>query len=88
MSLVVPGRRRRRTFELLIQPSPTRYAEGADELFEVDRAVLVLVEHIEDIVRELARITEWEELLVYPSKFVFVELPRWAILQKASVPFW
>lgn len=60
------------TFQLFVQSPPTCDTESANELFEVDSAVLVFVEHIEDVVREFARITEREELLIYSAKFRLV----------------
>ena len=60
------------TFELFVQSSPTRYAQRADEFLEVYCSILVLVEHVEDIVRELSRVSKGEELLVYSAKLRLV----------------
>ena len=48
--------------------------------------VLVLVENIEDEIREVTRIAEREELLVYSAEFCLVQLSTGAIFQKALVP--
>lgn len=63
-----------RTFELLIEAPAACNTQSTDELLEIDRAILVLVEDIEDIVRKLVRIAEREELLVYPAELGLVEL--------------
>jgi hypothetical protein len=76
----------RRTFELLIEMAATCYAEGTDELFEVDCAVLVRVEHVEYIVCKLAGIAKWKELLVYAAELGLVELARGTVLAEALVP--
>lgn len=60
------------TFELLVQSAATCHTERAYEFFEIDGAVLVLVEHVEHIVREFSWITEGEELLVYATEFDLV----------------
>ena len=75
-----------RTSQLLVQSPPTRDAESAYEFLEVNRAVLVLIEDIEDVVRELARVSEGEELLVYSAKLSLVELTGRAVLEEALVP--
>jgi hypothetical protein len=61
-------------------------AERADKLFEVDRAVLVRVEHVEDIVCKLPRIAKGKELLVYPTELGLVELAGRTVLAEALVP--
>ena len=68
------------TFELLIQSSSTCHAERTNEFLEVDMPVLILVEYVEDIVGEFAWISEREELLVYPTELVLVELTRGTVL--------
>ena len=74
------------TLELFVQAAATCDAESADELFKVDRPVLVFIEDVEDIVCELARVTEGEELLVYMTEFGPVELAGWTVLEEALVP--
>ena len=64
-----------RTFELLVQPAPACYAQGTNELLEVDMTILVLIEDVEDVVGKFARVAEWEELLVYPTELGLVQLP-------------
>jgi len=75
-----------RPFELLIQSATRGDAECADELFEVDCAVLVLVEDVEYIVGKFTRVAEREELLVYPAELSLVELARGTILEETLVP--
>lgn len=77
---------KRHTFKLLVQSSPTCYAQRADEFFELNSPVLVLVKYVEDIIRKLARIAKWEKLLVYAAEFGLVELSRWAVFQEALIP--
>jgi len=72
--------------ELLVQSSAACDAEGADEFLKVDCAVLVLVEDVENIVCELARVTEREELLVYVTKLGPVEVARRTVLEESLVP--
>ena len=74
------------TFELLVQPTTGGDAQSADELFEVNGAVLVLVEDVEYIVGKLAGFTEWEKLFVYPAELMLIELAAWTILEEALVP--
>ena len=62
------------TFQLLVQSPAGGDRKGTNELFKVDSPVLVLVKHVEDVVRELSRITEGEELFVDLAKFLLVEL--------------
>ena len=62
------------TLELLIQTSSARHAKRTDELLEVYVAILILIEDVEDVIREFAWVAEGEELLVYFPKFCFVEL--------------
>jgi hypothetical protein len=62
------------------------HAECTDELFKVDRAVLVRVEHVENIVCELAGIAKGKELLVYPTEFGLVELTGRTVLAETLVP--
>lgn len=69
-----PHRHKERTFELLVQSTTTCDTESTNELLKIDRPVLVLIEHIEDIIRKLTRISEREELLVDPAEFCLVEL--------------
>lgn len=76
----------RLTFQLLVQLATTRDAECADELFEVDGTVLVLVKDVEDIVGELVGIAEGEELLVYPAELGLVKLTGGTVLSEALVP--
>jgi hypothetical protein len=75
-----------RTFELFIQPPSGGDGECADELLEVDSAVLVLVEDVEDIIREFTWIAEGEELLIDPTEFGLIELAGGTVLQEALVP--
>ena len=77
---------RTRTLELLIQSSTGRDRESTDELLKVDSAVLVLVKDLEDVVCELARVAEGEELLVDLAELGFVELAGGAVFQEAFVP--
>lgn len=78
--------RRGHTLELLVQVAAACDAEGTDELFKVDRAVLVFVEDVEYIVCELAGVTEREELLVYAAELGPVELAGWTVSEEALVP--
>ena len=77
---------RRHTLELFVEAAATCDAEGADKLFEVDRPVLVFVKNVEDIVCELAGVTERKELLVYATEFGPVEVAGWTVLEEALVP--
>jgi hypothetical protein len=74
------GKEIKLTFEFLIQPPSAGHAQCAYKLLEVDGTITILIKDVEDVVGELSRITEWEELLVYPTKFSFVELTWWTIL--------
>ena len=74
------------TLELLVQATATCYAEGADELFKVDRTVLVFVKDVEYIVCELAGVAEGEELLVYATELGPVEVARWTVPEESLVP--
>jgi hypothetical protein len=76
----------RRTFQLLVELPSARDRESADELLEVDRPVLVLVEHVKDVFGKLAGVTKWEELFVYPAELGLVERSRGAILTETLVP--
>ena len=76
----------RRTSEFLIQRATTGDRQRADELFKVDGAVLVDVEYVKHILGELARVTEWEELLVYSRELCLVELTGRAVFHEALVP--
>ena len=76
----------KRTFELLLKTSAGGDGEGTDELFEVDSAVLVVIEDVEDVVCEFAWVAEGEELLVDLAELGFVELAGGAIFQEAFVP--
>lgn len=49
-------------------------------------SVLVLIEDIEDVIREFARVTEGEELLVYSAELCLVQLSTGAVFQEALVP--
>lgn len=49
-------------------------------------AILVLVEDVEDVIREFAWVAEGEELLVYSAEFRLVELSTRTVLQEALVP--
>ena len=60
------------TSELLIQSAATCNTQCAYELLEIDGAVFILIEDIENIVGELARVPEREELLVYSAEFRLV----------------
>ena len=66
-------------FELFVQPSPTCYTQCANKLFEINHPILVLVKHVEDVVRELSRISKGEELLVYATELDLVELTGRAV---------
>ena len=74
------------TFELLVQPPSTSDAKGANELFEVNGAVFILVEYVEDIICELARFSKWEELLIDLAEFRLVQLTRRTIFEETFVP--
>lgn len=74
------------TLELFVQTAAACDAECADELFKVDCPVLVFVKDVEDIVCELAGVTERKELLVYVTEFGAVELAGWTVLEEALVP--
>lgn len=74
------------TFKLLIQSSSAGDAQCANELFEIDRAVLVIVKHIKHIVGKLAWVAKREELLVYPRKLVLVELSAGTVFEEPFVP--
>jgi len=65
--------------ELLLQVTAGGHGEGADELLEVNGAILVDVEHIEDIVRKGSRVPKREELLVDLLELNFREVSRGAI---------
>ena len=69
--------------ELVLHLAPRCDAQGADELLEVDAAGLVLVEDVEDIVREGGRVAEGEELSVYLLELGFREHARGAVFEKA-----
>lgn len=75
-----------RTSQLLVQSPPTRDAESAYEFLEVDRAVLVLIEDVEDVVSEFAWIAERKELLVDAAKFGLIELTGRAVFEETLVP--
>lgn len=75
-----------RTFELLLKTSAGGDRESADKLLEVDRAVLVVIEDVEDVVCEFAWVAEGEELLVDLAELGFVELAGGAVFQEAFVP--
>jgi len=62
------------------------HTEGADELFKVDRAVLVFVEYVEDIVGKVIGLAKGEELLVDFAELGLVELAGGAVLAEALVP--
>jgi hypothetical protein len=65
---------KRHTLKLLIQTPAARHTQCTYELFEVDRPILVDVEHIENVIRKFSRIAKGEELLVYATEFGLVEL--------------
>ena len=44
------------------------------------------LEHVEDIVGKVSWIAEWEELLVYPTELVLVQLPRRTVFEETFVP--
>lgn len=67
--------------ELLLQVSAGGDREGADELLEVDGAILVDVKHVEDIVRKVAGVSKREELLVDLLELGFCEAARGTIYQ-------
>ena len=62
------------TLELLVQATATCHAERTDEFFEIDCTVSVLIEDVENVICEFARIAERKELLVYSTEFYLVEL--------------
>ena len=77
---------RDRTFELLVQSATRSDAQSTNKLFEVDCAVLVLVEDVEYIVGEFAGVTKREKLFIYPAELVLVELAGGTVLEEALVP--
>jgi hypothetical protein len=75
-----------RTLELLIDATTACDAERADELLELNGAILVFIEDVEDIVGEFAWVAEWKKLLIYSAEFSSVELTRWTVLDESFVP--
>ena len=74
------------TFQLLIQSTSRRDGKRTNELFEVDSAVLVLIKYVEDIVGELSRVAEGEELFIDLAELVLVELTGGTVLEEALIP--
>lgn len=74
------------TFELLIESPSTGDTESTNKLFKVDGAVLVVVKDVKHIIRKLARVTKWEELLVDARELVLVELAAGAVFKETFVP--
>jgi hypothetical protein len=68
-----------RTFELFVELASGGDGEGADELLEVDCAIVVVVKDVEDVFSELAGIAKGEELLVDAAEFLLVELAARAV---------
>jgi len=52
------------TLQLLVQSAPGCNAQSADELFELDCAALIFIKDVEDVVGELGRVAEREELAI------------------------
>lgn len=75
-----------RTLELLIRIASQSEREGADELFKSDFAVLVSVKDVEEVFRELTRVTIGEEPLVEASELLPVEPAVWIVSQELVVP--
>ena len=69
--------------QLVFHLASRRHRQRADELLEVDRARLVLVEDAEDIVGELGRVAKGEELLVDLLELFAREIARRTVLEKA-----
>lgn len=74
------------TFQFFVETASTRYGECAYEFFEIDGTVLVFVKDIEDVIRELAGVAEWEKLFVNTAELCFIKLSRGAVLSETFVP--
>lgn len=72
--------------EFLVHLSSRGDGEGADELFEIYRAVLVVVKDVEDVVGKGARVAKGKELLVDLLKVLLAQLSRGTVLQETLVP--
>lgn len=72
--------------QLLVQTSSGGNAERADKFLEVNGAVFVLVEHIEDVFGKRRRITEGEELFVNAAELLLVQCSGRAVLEETLVP--
>ena len=75
-----------RTLELFIRIASQCEREGGDELFKGDFAVLVSVKDVEEVFRELARVTVREALLVEAPELLPVEPAVWIVSQELVVP--
>lgn len=71
--------------ELVLHLAPARNAQRADELLKVDRAGLIAVEDVEDVVGKRRRVAEREELAVDLLELLLCEYAGRAILQEACV---
>jgi len=71
--------------QLVLHLAAAGDAQGADELLEVDRAALVRVKDLEDVVGERTRVAKGEKLSVYLLELFLGERARRAILQKSIV---
>jgi hypothetical protein len=69
--------------QLVLHLAAAGDAQGADELLEVDRAALVRVKDLEDVVGERTRVAKGEKLSVYLLELFLGERARRAILQKS-----
>jgi hypothetical protein len=72
--------------EFFVKPTSACNTESADELFEIDHAVLVLIKDVEDEIGKLFGIAKGEKLLVNLAKFRSPKLPRWTVLQETFIP--
>lgn len=69
--------------QLVLHLAPRRHRQRADELLEVDRAGLIAVEDVEDIIGELGRIAKGEELVVDLLKLALGEVAGRAVFEEA-----
>jgi hypothetical protein len=68
--------------QLVFHLPPRRHGQGTDELLEVYCAGVVGIEYSEDIVGELGRVPEREELPIDLLKLLSCEVPRRAVLEE------
>jgi hypothetical protein len=60
--------------EFLVQLATARDAEGTNELFEIDGAILVDVKDLEYVIGEFPWFAKGEELFIYSTELLLVEL--------------